>query len=427
MTARRICTAIFLVFVLVSIPGCWDQQEIETLAIVRALAIDYLPGRPAPYLVTMVVLRPADLVGGESSGGSTGGGQPLQLFSGVGASIDLAIAQASTALSRRVYFSHAELVLVGEEMARAGLTPVLDFIVRYPKIRTNVYLIYVPGLAQQVLPVPERLEEAVVSEMVGLLKNAERIPYSDPQRAFEFLRVLLRDGQEPFLAVMRATAPLEVSLPELKQVLESGQQSKGQEEGVGQGKSSGGGQQEETKVLTVAGTAAFEKDKLAGIMDAHETRGYLWFTGKVKNAIIAVHDPGHPKAALSMLVTRAQTKITPVIKGDKISFQVEVNTEGDISSQNTTTNLNTPEMLRKLNNAIAGAIKEEMERALQKMQSFGTDLVGFGAILYRKNPKLFAKLHKKWPEIFRTLKVDITVQAEIRRTGQQSNVPPGYH
>ncbi|HHX75530.1 MAG TPA: Ger(x)C family spore germination protein [Firmicutes bacterium] len=429
MTARRICAVILIIFLLLLIPGCWDQREIEQLAIVRAIAVDYLPGRKAPYLVTMVVLRPADLAGGESGGGSGGGSQPLQLFSGVGASIDLAITQTTTALSRRVYLSHAELVLVGEELARTGITPVLDFIIRYPEIRNSVYLMFVPGRAQQVLPVPERLEEAVVSEMLGLLKNAEQIPFSDPQRAFEFLRDLLRHGQEPFLAVMQAPPPLEATLPELQQVKESagGRQNGGQGEGGGQGTSPGGGQQEEEKVLTVAGTAAFKNDKLAGIMDARETRGYLWFTGNVRNAVIAVHDPGQPEAVISMLVTRAQTKITPVVKGDKVSFRVEVDTEGDISSQNTTTNLNTPEILRKLNSAIAGAVKVEMEQALQKMQSLETDLVGFGAILGRKEPKLFGKLHKKWPRFFRTLEVDITVKANIRRTGQQGNVPAGYH
>jgi hypothetical protein len=66
---KRLTILILLLALTVFPMGCWDQVEVEQLAIIRAIAVDYLPGRKAPYLVTLSVQRPADVAGGEGGGG----------------------------------------------------------------------------------------------------------------------------------------------------------------------------------------------------------------------------------------------------------------------------------------------------------------------------------------------------------------------
>ncbi len=100
---------------------------------------------------------------------------------------------------------------------------------------------------------------------------------------------------------------------------------------------------------------------------------------------------------------------------------MEVEAEGNLISQSSLADLSTPEMIEKLNSAKAGAIKAEMEKALQKMRQLETDVVGFGALLKRSEPKIFREVADRWPEIFVQIPVEIHVKANIRRTGMQTN------
>jgi spore germination protein KC len=401
--------------------GCWDHIEIEELALVRTIAIDYLPGRRAPYLVTFAISLPSDVVEGEGGGG---GAEPTQLFSGVGATLNLALRQASLNLSRRVFLSHAEVIVIGEEMAKHGLAHVFDFILRSPQIRLNSHLVFTKGLAQQILTTTERLEVGITEEIIGMIEQSRYLPETEPLPAYRFLQKVVTPGQEAYSALLLKSPPLEEVIPGL----EAEQKPGGEEEGGGggsggsgqEGESSGGGEKA-AEVLTMTGVAAFRDDKLAGLLDATETRGFQWFLGKTSRTYLAIPDPEQPEESITLLVSRVQTKIKPQIKNGQVSFSVEVITEGDIRSQTAASKLNTPEMINKINSANAAVIKKEMEKSLRKMQQLQVDLVGFGTILHRHEPKLFSRLQDNWSEQFSRLKVEIVVTFDVRRTGLQSN------
>ena len=407
------------------ITGCWDHIAIEDLALVRTIAIDYLPGRRAPYLVTLAISLPADIAGGETTGG---GGEPTQLFSAVGATLTLAIEQAALNLSRRLFLSHAEVILIGEEMAKHGLLHVLDFISNHPQARFSTNLLITKGFAQTVMTTSERLEVAITEEMIGMIELARYSPKSEPLKAYEFIQKMVTPGQDAYTALMVKSPPLEEEIPELKNEQKpdsQGESSGGEENGDSSSGSSdssgGGGSKKAQEILTLAGLAAFQNDKLAGFLDSHETRGFLWFLGRTSHTLLAVENPEKPGETISLFIARVQTKIKPHIKNEQISFSVEVITEGDIRSQTGRTEIATPEMIKKINSAKAGAIKQEMEKALHKMQKLKVDLVGFGTILRRHDPETFSSLEDRWAEEFSKLKVDIVVTSNIRRTGLQAH------
>lgn len=385
-------------------PGCWDRSEIEELAIVRAMAVDYLPGRQSPYLVTLAVQRPAPLAGGGEGGG--GGEQPTVLFSGVGATIDLAIQQAGFSLSRRVFLSHNEVVIVGEELARHGMQHVLDFIVRNHEMRLSNFLLVAEGTGQEILSVKERLEGGVSDEILALIARAEETAEADPQETYKFMRSMATPGQEPHTSLIRVGPPLEAVVPELKE-----------EAAAGGGKKQGGGGAED--ILTLSGMAVFRGDKLAGKLTFKETRGYHWLIGNAQG-FVAIEDPIDPKHSVSLFVNRISTRIKPVIAGDALKFRIEVEEEGDIASQTSLNNLSTAEAITKINSAKAAVLKYDVEKALGKLQELETDIVGFGTILNRKDHKTFGRHAQNWPEFFRDLEIEVHVVSQIRRTGQLS-------
>jgi spore germination protein KC len=398
------------------LPGCWDREEIEDLAIVRALAVDYLGGgRLAPFLVTLSVIRPQDIAsGGSDGGGGGGGGSAVRLYLGTGATIDLAIQQASFGLARRIFLSHNELVLVGEEAARQGIFNITDFIMRNQEMRLTNQILIVPGLAHDVLEVQERLESSVADEILGLIKQAQETSEADPQQTFVLMRRLSSPGIEAYAPLLKVSPSMVETIPEL---LDPQKQQGG---GGDSGQGGGGGPPEERipeEVLHLTGTAVFRGDTLAGYLNHIETRGFLWLTGGTTRGVITLHDPLDPDRHVNTSIIRSFVTITPQVRDGRISFRVEIEEEGDIISQTGLTDLATPEMIRLLNSAKAAAIKVEIEKALARLQEMGTDIVGFGAALRRKDYKTWQKVGEQWPEIFRDLEIEVHVNAHIRRTG----------
>ena len=412
MNKPRHILLLLLILALSFSAGCWDQEEIENLAVIRGIGIDYLPGRRAPYLVTLAVKRPAGAAGEEGGGG----GEPTVIYSGVGASVDLAIQQASMSLSKTVFLSHAELYIVGEEAAKSGLSPILDFIIRHPQTRLNGYIMVMDGLAQDALKLSERMEDSVSEEILSLISTSQQTSETHPQQAFMFLRNMATPGHDPFTGVIRIRPPLSEMIPESGTAQEeTGESEAGQEEEGG----GGGGQEEDIHALE--GIAVFRGDKLAGILTYPETRGVLWLMGEMRRSVMAVNDPVHPQHNVSLSTARSSTTITAIVENDNISFRVEVETEGDILAQTSLADIASPDTLEKINSAMAGVIKEEIESSLQLLQDLESDVVGFGSLLNRSHPEAYRKVAGRWPEVFRDMKVEVHVEANIRRTGQHSS------
>lgn len=404
---------LFLAAALLLLTGCWSRAEIDKLAIVRCLSVDYLPQASEPYLITLSVARPVAI----PVGGGGGGGGALT-FSGTGTTLDLALQNAGLAMPRHAYFTHNEVVLIGEEAARRGLQETVDLVMRFHQLRLTNFLLLVPGIAHDVLLADSRLEAALPQEILGLLEQVRLSSEGDPLEIYHILRQSVTEGQEAHLAVLRLAPPPEQALPEIA----------AEKQPAGQGAQGGAGQPAGVapppEVLSIDGTAVFRDEKLAGFLTPRETRGYLLLAGRVRRGEVSVPDPLVPDKSVNLGILRGKSKITPRLEAGRLSFLVEAELEGDILSQESQTNLSTPEMLERLGDGKADALKKEMEQTLHRLQEMEADIVGFGTILRRQNPQAFRALAGRWPQVFSTLQVEIRVKAHIRRTGLLSRPVP---
>jgi spore germination protein KC len=418
MSRHRRWFCALLILLLALSGGCWDQNEVEDLAVVRAMGVDYLPGREAPYLVTLAIKRPSGIAG-EGAGGASG--SPTELYTGVGASFDLAIQQASLRIPKGIFLAHTEIVIAGEELAKFGVGHLVDFIIRNPQLRLDTNFLVAEGFAHDVLNVPERLESSISEELLALIDDAGETSEANPQPFFQFAKQMASVGQDAQAAIIKSGPRVSDVIPLLKQGNTENSGGSGEEAGEegGGGEKSGGQKQE--NVLSLAGMAVFRGDRLAGTLDYIETRGVLWLQNEINRVVLAVRDPVNPDQMITLHIARSETKVTPVIQEGRFFFRVAVNAEGDILSQASTADLSNPEMVEKINSALAGAIKEVIEKGFARLQEMQTDVVGFGTILNRRHNDLYKSMAGRWPEEFSTINLEIHVTANIRRTGQHSN------
>lgn len=105
-----------IVCVQLLLSGCWSKRELTDLALVLALGIDMT--KDGKYEVSMQIVNPGNVAGAVQQGGGGGQGLPIVVYHQKGDNIVEAARKASTMISRRLYFSHTNMLVIGEKVAK---------------------------------------------------------------------------------------------------------------------------------------------------------------------------------------------------------------------------------------------------------------------------------------------------------------------
>ncbi len=302
---------LLLIFLACAAGGCWSRLEIEQMAFVSVVGVDR--GGPQGVLVSFQVVVPRVLA--LRQGGAAGQGPPVVVTSVEARNVSEALARFSEVTPRGVRFKQLHAIVLGEDLARQGVGPALDFFSRHWEVRRSTWVLVAKGRAQDVLvrgrPALERIPGT------GIRFILERRPaYTStrfPVVLGDFLTALNSLGREPVAS--------SVEVYPMREAV-SGGGSGGQGGAVAEGRGA-----EESKELAFKGAAVFRDDRLLDFLGPRETRGVLWVQGKVKGGIINVPAPARGSWA-SLVVSGATTRVKPEVKKDRIRFRVEIKEEG---------------------------------------------------------------------------------------------------
>jgi Ger(x)C family germination protein len=300
----------------------------------------------------------------------------------------LSILQETTlTLSRRLYFSHNQLIIFGEDLAKAGVRDSFDFFVRHSEPRLTAYVLVAKGKAEDILDTQPSFEKIPASEISELMEDSSGSIEKPTVFAYEFALGLLSK-------TTAAIAPI-VEVREER------------------GK----------KHFYLSGLAAFKDDRLAGELDEKECRGYQWVTGKVKHGGMSIPIDGE---FADIVIISSKSKVTPMVLDDgTVKMKVEITGEGFLGSQAGSNNFNVPENAGNLQKMTEQTIKKEIEDTLNKTRAMGADIFGFGEIAYRKYPRQWKALEPQWDEIYKNIEVETDVKIKITGTGSlQKNLYP---
>src|SRR5213080_791664 len=151
---------LFLLFCLpIMLTGCWDRTEINDLAIVVATAQD--KAGKENYRVTVQAPLPSSLGGPGSSGGGggTSGEGPFLVAQGTGKNLNQGVQDIQSRLSRKLYFPHRRVLIIGEELAKRGITESLNAILIEPQSRLTTFLLISKGEGLKMLTAQPRMEQ----------------------------------------------------------------------------------------------------------------------------------------------------------------------------------------------------------------------------------------------------------------------------
>ncbi|PLR83848.1 Ger(x)C family spore germination protein [Bacillus sp. V33-4] len=364
-----------LASVLLTLTGCWDRQEINDVAFVMGTAIDKSDKQ---YRSTVQVALPGQLggAGSKGGGGGTSGGKSYLMQSTEGKNIREINNQQQRSNPRELNFAHRRLILVGEEMARSGIEPIIDVLGRIPQNRLSALMIVTRGEAKKILETDVPMENFPSEAIRELALTAMK----EPRSLKHVVNIMIADGVD--LALPYAVAD-----------------------------------KNQKKLIKIEGLAVFKNNKLVGFLKSNQATGALLAMGEAQQPEIIVRPP----AGVDEIVTQIQeytVDVKPIVKRDKITMEMSIKGRGVVVENESNYDIDSETNIIALEQKLNKEIKDNILKSMDRLQhEYKADVVGFGQLIYNEKPAEWKKIENRWGEIYPEVEVAVKPDIHIENVG----------
>ncbi|GEC89809.1 Ger(x)C family spore germination protein [Brevibacillus brevis] len=378
---------------LVLMTGCWNRRELNDLAIVMGTGIDKIDGQ---YVISAQIVNPGAVASTESGKISQ---SAVATYSMRGSSIFEGIRRMTTETPRRLYFSHIQVLVLGEQVAREGIKEALDLLFRDHEVRPDFYVILAKDTtALQILSMIDPLEKIPATKLYKSLETGEKAWGSIvSMRLDEVIADLLREGVEPVLVGATLKGKVRTGSTDISSQKDS-----------------------QPNLLRYQDIGVFKKDKLLGWLNEEESIGFSYITDKVDSTVEEI--PCDKKHKIVVEIIRSKTTVNGKVKNGNPQIEVSVSAEGNVGEVACPKDLSNPQTIYKLEADVEKRIREKIVSAIHKTQKqYHSDVLGFGQSIYHNDPKGWKKVKEDWDSKFTDLNVKVKVDVRLRRTGKVGN------
>ncbi|MFC4807795.1 Ger(x)C family spore germination protein [Paenibacillus sp. GCM10023250] len=359
-----------------ALSGCWNSRELNNLAIVTGMGIDRMNGT-GQYLVSFQVVNSSKLAANLDGGGP--GELPIIVYAATENSLFGAMRKASQKISRQLFFSHTQLLVIGEAMARGGIQELFDFFDRSHEFRLNMPVIVSKDTtAQAILRKVTPLEKASASGLNKRLKMTQSV----------WAHNLTVDVKDIISAQSRAQ---DMALSGIENTPEKG-------------------------IMVYDGLAVFREGKMTGWLKGEHAIAILMLKNTIKSTIFQLSCP-HSKDKLFVELLSAKSSLQVGMRSGKPAFRIRVKEEGNVSEVHCPVDLNNKATMVKLQREWADRTKAMLEATIRTSMNERTDILGFGEAVSRKYPKAWKRMERDWREAYADVDFDVSVEAYLRNTG----------
>lgn len=368
------------------VTGCYDYEEINTRAMVIGVAFDK---EGDEYVVSVQVLY----IDPQAEARETGTTQPT-VYTGRGKSIDGALSQISLISPKYLAFTHVQLIVIQEKIAKDGIMEVFDFFMRHYESRQQFFvLISREETAKDILMIYTVLESFSTFNIIKSI-DIKHINHglSNAITYDNLLSTIIKDGIHPLV-------------PGIEII---GDKEKGKKREVTE-------EMEPSAQLKLSTLSVFKNDKLIGWLNKEETWGYNFAMGNIKERILEY--PCDDRNYSASLITKVKPSKKVEIYGDKITANITVNISGRISEVNCDFYLDKPESIDLLSDKASKEVERLINTTINKSKKLNTDIFGVERMIYQTNYKYWKKIKDKWDEIYPKVEFKVKVNTRLLRRG----------
>ncbi|MFE5431187.1 Ger(x)C family spore germination protein [Peribacillus simplex] len=381
------------VLLLLFLTGCWSSHEIEEQSLGIGLAFDKgkmsfiekeLDEQGDGYLRKDLITSTYQLITPQVASSTTKQAGPQKKsyinVSQTGDSVLQMTRELSLGSEQPLTAHHMKVIVISEELSKSySLEQLLDLNLRDNDFRPSCLVLISKERASTTLET-KTTGEIPAFRLVGIVENAYRTT-----------RIL------PPMSLIKVESKIQSESSFLLQ-----------------------------NVLSVNGEVKFagaavidgKTHKMTGTLNEEELEGVTWITGKGKGGVVKSFDKETGQLIVYEIESMKST-IIPRVKGNNISFDVNIESEGRLSenwvvSGDTFKN----EFLKNAEKSSEKEVKHLVRNSVEKMQKeYQVDVAGFGNRLRIEHPKVWKKVKKDWDQTFSEAQINYDVKLTINDYG----------
>lgn len=370
----RFCFLMITIFTILLLSGCGNVLEVDRVAVPLGTGCELATSEDLLELTAQFSV-PA------TSSEQVAANSTLVLTS-TGRTVSEALGRLSHILPQTPLLSHVQTLVMGEKLAQNDITPLVDFRSRNPEARETTLLFVSKGSSpDEILNTATPIESSSGNGLAKMIKIQERqIGIYQPVEFSDFFTKLTKSGIEPVC-------------PQVA-VEKNG----------------------DKKLLKLAGTAVFKKDRMVGELSESESRAFRILNPKgAQGGLMIVK--WDEDTLVTMENIRIRTKSSALIdKQGRLKMKLELKGEGNFYEQTAPANILTISGVEELNRKTEQQIKKDISQCIKKVQLMGSDIFGWGLLFKQQYPAAWHDMSPNWPHYFAQVEPEIHVEFETRRT-----------
>ncbi|MBP2112302.1 Ger(x)C family spore germination protein [Paenibacillus silagei] len=394
---NRIFGGIGVLFVLpmLLLTGCWDSVELNRRAIVSGVAIDRGDSEAERYKLSFQVIV-AEEISGEKSRGIS----PVALYTGTGRTMFEALADASRQTARFLSLGHVRVLVISEKFARAGIKDLLDVLERESDTRLNSLIFISKGQpAREIMSTMTVFSKIPANDLVEKLETtSKQFGYNFRMAVDDVIRGIQIRGGGPVINGVFTRGewtPASGSNDSLKSI-------------------------EPRSILRVSSLAAFKDDKLKGWLTGDAALGTVLLHNRIKEfpVLLKQQEGGY----FSFNIYQSQVSLAVESSDPEHPvFTVKITQQAALKEAPHPLDLTSPKVLEELSDRLIKESVKHIQAAVSTAKELGSDYLGFGRALQRKDPRGWKKVRDHWEDVFADCEIRFDADVVIRHTDMRSN------
>lgn len=370
-----------LLLSMILLTGCWDSNENTRMFYAHALGIDYKEGEYVVYtqLISFINVAKSDSVNQDNI--------QSEVNSYTGHTLNEALDKLYNEVDQKVYWGHLSFIIFSEEALKGDrLNNVINATTRFIETRYLTWIYATDDPISDFLTVLPLLKGAItLTRLSDPLNPYESQSFIEPIN----IRKLIIDLNEP---------GHEAKIPYV-QIEKGWQNQKGSNQSVKQ-----------------AGVAIITPKTFKGFVKGEQSHGLKWVTDEFFQARITAK---YNSEYLSATINHVKTKITPIVEGSKIKFDIDITLTASLASF--TGDINAKEV----EDAVVKQMKKEIKDTYQAGLDKEVDIYQFSESLYRQDVKAWKKFNTNGKielseDSLRNIRVDVQKVDSGRKAFKES-------
>jgi len=380
---KRVLLIFFLFSQFIILTGCSqlmrNRTEIDRIFNTRIIGIDKLEENKILFTITTKA-------GATNSQNSQEGAKASEILVTEGATVFEASRNMQQYAHKKPHYGHTEFVLFGEDTAKEGILPYLDFISRNLEFRYNAKIYIIRGDKANSFISRVNTGNLFLADKLSLMEdNAYAQSKTSKVTLSEALYIYSKKNVSTFLPVITIAPTM-----------------------VGESQSEG------NYDLIFKDYAIFRKDKLEDYLGDELSIGVNFVTNRIQSGIILID--AKDKKKVSMEIIESKTSIKPYMDENGLKCTINVKFNTNVAETLSKQDIFTEDGFQFLEHQQEAQVKKEIEKVLSYAQEKNMDFFGILTKFRIKYPMMKDELDEKWNELFPEIKFEVKVDSNVNRT-----------